>query len=123
MLSASRAWSYREENCPPEALLLYEDTLDGSSIPAYSSSKQMFDLAWLLPQLMPTPPPFNPSPTQTLLLISYFLLFFNMYLFLAVLGLHCCEQTFSSCSEWGLLFARLPRLLIVVASLIVEHGL
>ena len=26
MLSASRAWSYREENCPPEALLLYEDT-------------------------------------------------------------------------------------------------
>ena len=106
LLSASRAWSYREESCPPKALLLCEDTLDGRSILAYSSSKQMFDLAWLLSQLMPTPPPFNPSPTQTSLLISSFLMFFfffNIYLFLAVLGLRCCEQTFSSCSVCGLL--------------------
>ena len=74
---------------------------------AYSSSKQMFDLAWLLSQLMPTPPPFNPSPTQTSLLISSFLMFFFKYLFiysfLAVLGLRCCQHTFSSCSEQGLL--------------------
>ena len=30
--------------------------------------------------------------------------FFN-YLFLAVLGLRCCKQAFSSCREWGLLFS------------------
>ena len=32
-------------------------------------------------------------------------LFFNIYfiyLFLAVLGLHCCARAFSSCGEWGL---------------------
>ena len=34
-----------------------------------------------------------------LLLLSLFL-----YLFLAVLGLHCCTQAFSSCGKWGLLF-------------------
>ena len=34
---------------------------------------------------------------------------FNLFI-LAVLGLHCCAQAFSSCSEWGLLF-------------VVEHGL
>ena len=28
-----------------------------------------------------------------------------IYLFLAVLGLHCCMQSFSSCGEWGLLFS------------------
>ena len=43
-----------------------------------------------------------------------------IYLFLAVLGLHCCAQAFSSCGEWGLVAVH--RLLIVVASL-VEHGL
>ena len=36
------------------------------------------------------------------LTISFF--FFNfIYLFLAVLGLHCCTQTFSSCNDQGLL--------------------
>ena len=55
--------------------------------------------------------------------------FFNFYfinlfiLFLAVLGLCCCAQAFSSCSEWGLLFVAVHRLLIVVASLVAEHGL
>ena len=28
-----------------------------------------------------------------------------MYLFLAVLSLHCCAQTFSSCEAWGLPFS------------------
>ena len=32
-------------------------------------------------------------------------------------------QTFSSCGEWGLLFGGMLRLLIVVASLVAEHGL
>ena len=48
-------------------------------------------------------------------------LFIKLYLFLAVLGLHCCAQAFSSCSEWWLLFVVEHRLLIVVAPLVVEH--
>ena len=40
-----------------------------------------------------------------------------IYLFLAALGLPCCTRAFSSCSEWGLLFAAVPGLLIAVASL------
>ena len=46
-----------------------------------------------------------------------------IYLFLAVLGLHCCAGAFSSCGEWGLLFVAVHRLLIVVASLVAEHRL
>ena len=49
-------------------------------------------------------------------------IFFN-YLFLAVLGLRCCTRAFSSCSEWGLVFVVVRRLLIAVASLIAVHGL
>ena len=52
-----------------------------------------------------------------LFLLIYF------YLFLAVLGLCCCTWAFSSCSKWGLLFAAVRGLLIVEASLVVEHGL
>ena len=44
------------------------------------------------------------------------------YLFLAVLGLRCCAQAFSSCSEQGLLFVVVRGLLTAVASL-VEHEL
>ena len=44
-------------------------------------------------------------------------------LFLAELCLCCCAQAFSSCSERGLLFIAVRRLLIAVASLVVEHGL
>ena len=46
-----------------------------------------------------------------------------IYLFLAVLGLRCCAQAFSSCGERGLLFLVLWGLLIAVASLVVEHRL
>ena len=46
-----------------------------------------------------------------------------IYLFLAVLGLRCCTWAFSSCGELGLLFVVVCRLLIAVASLVVEHGL
>ena len=45
------------------------------------------------------------------------------FVFLAVLGLRCCAQAFSSCSERGLLFVAVHGLLIVLASLVVEHGL
>ena len=47
-----------------------------------------------------------------------------MYLFiLAALGLRCCARAFSSCGKRGLLFVAVCRLLIAVASLVVEHGL
>ena len=47
----------------------------------------------------------------------------NFFLFLAALGLCCCARAFCSCSEWGLLFIAVCRLLIAVASLVAEHGL
>ena len=59
---------------------------------------------------------------------GHILLFFSFfknkftYLILAVLGLRCYVQAFSSCGEQGLLFVAVRGLLIVVASL-VEHGL
>ena len=42
---------------------------------------------------------------------------------MAVLGLCCCVQAFSTCSEQGLLFVAVCGLLIVVASPVAEHGL
>ena len=45
-----------------------------------------------------------------------------MYLFLAVLGLHCCAQAFSS-GEQGLHFIVVCRLLVALSSLVVEHRL
>ena len=48
---------------------------------------------------------------------------FKFYLFLAALGLRCCARAFSSCGEWGLLLVAVCGLLIVVASLVVEHRL
>ena len=64
-----------------------------------------------------------------MVLCFYFLSFFFflvtlfIYLFLAVLGLRCCVQAFSSCGEWRLLFVVVRGLLIAVASLVVEHRL
>ena len=55
--------------------------------------------------------------------ISFFFLIYFIYLFSAVLGLHCCTWAFSSCSELGLLFVAVRRLLTAVASPVVEHGL
>ena len=43
--------------------------------------------------------------------------------FMAALGLCCCTWAFSSCGERGLLFVAVRGLLIVVASLVAEHGL
>ena len=53
----------------------------------------------------------------------FFYKFIFIYLFLAALGLRCCTQAFSSCGERGLLFVAVCRLLIEVASLVVDHGL
>ena len=46
-----------------------------------------------------------------------------IYLFLAALGLCCCTWAFSSCSGRRLLFLAVCGLLIVVSSLVAEHGL
>ena len=63
-----------------------------------------------------------------LALAGRFFFFFNLFiliylLFLAALGLCCCAWAFSSCDELGLLFVAVHGLLIVVASLVAEHGL
>ena len=59
-----------------------------------------------------------------LFLFIYLPIYLSIYiLFLAVLGLRCCAQAFSSCGERGLLFVAVCRLLIEVASLAAEHGL
>ena len=52
----------------------------------------------------------------------YFYYFF-IYLFLPVVHLCCCTQILSSCDRWELLFTGVCRLLIVVSSVVVEHGL
>ena len=46
-----------------------------------------------------------------------------MYVCMAALGFHRCARAFSSCEERGLLFVVVRELLIVVASLVAEHGL
>ena len=61
------------------------------------------------------------TPNIFFFFLIYFYLF--IYLFLAALGLRCCVQTFSSCREQGLPFIVVNGLLIVVASLVAEHGL
>ena len=57
----------------------------------------------------------------TYILLVLYCLF--VCLFFAALGLCCSTRAFSSCGEWGLLFVAVRRLLIAVASLVVEHGL
>ena len=61
---------------------------------------------------------------MSLVPFDFYLIFLKfMYLFLAALGLRCCTLAFSSCGERGLLFVAVCGLLIVVASLVAEHGL
>ena len=66
----------------------------------------------------------NSSP-RNLASESFFFFKKNLfiYLFLAVLGLCCCVWAFCSCGERGLVFVAVRGLLIVVASLVLEHGL
>ena len=61
---------------------------------------------------------------ERLSFFSYINLFIYLFvcLFMAALGLCCCTRAFFSCSEQGLLFAVVRRLLIAVASLVAEHG-
>ena len=63
----------------------------------------------------------NISSTCIYLFLKF--IYFIYFIFLAALGFHCCVRAFSSCGEQGLLFVAVCGLLIVVASLVVEHGL
>ena len=66
------------------------------------------------------------SERPHLLIPSTWVFFFLnkfIYLLLAVSGLRCCAQAFSSCGEQGLLFVVVHRLLSAVASLVAEHRL
>ena len=55
--------------------------------------------------------------------LFFFNLFILIYLFLAVLGLHCWARALSSCGERGPLSAAVHRPLIAVASPAAEHRL
>ena len=57
------------------------------------------------------------------LFIFIFKMYLFIYLFLVVSGLCYCARAFSSCGKQGLLFIVVRGLLIVVASLTVEHRL
>ena len=61
-------------------------------------------------------------PISTYRFLGFFVGFL-FYLFLAVLGLHCCVRAFSSCGERGLLFVAVRGLLMAVTSLAAEHRL
>ena len=63
------------------------------------------------------------SKGKGLLLFFFLNKFIYLFLFLAALDLRCCAQAFSSCVKWGLLFVVVHRLLIAVASVVVEHQL
>ena len=56
-------------------------------------------------------------------IFSLFIQIKKITLFLAVLGLCCCAQAFSSCRERGLLSIAVRGLLIAVVSLVAESGL
>ena len=55
--------------------------------------------------------------------LFFYYYFLKFYLFLAVLGLRCCPQAFSSCGEQGPLCVAVHGLLIAGASLVAQHGL
>ena len=69
----------------------------------------------------------NLKTTLWIVLFILFLLFFFLMFIYLFIWLHwvfyCCIGAFSSCSEQGLLFVVVHRFLIVVASLVSEHGL
>ena len=59
----------------------------------------------------------------TVIRFFLFIYLFIIYLFMAALGLRCCTLgLFSSCSKRGLLVVAVRGLLIMVASLVAEHG-
>ena len=64
---------------------------------------------------------FTYSKNDALQYVVFFVLI--IYLFLAALSFHCFARAFSSCSEQGLLFTEVRRLLNAVTSLVAEPRL
>ena len=63
------------------------------------------------------------SSVPAVFLCVYFV-FFNLFIFIfGCVGSSLLHAAFSSCSKRGLLFIVVCRLIIVVASLVAEHGL
>ena len=83
-------------------------------------SLMISDAEHLLTSLLASAFPLWKDAYSVLLIFFFFNKF--VYLFLAVLGLHCCARAFSSCGEQGLLYVVVCGLLTAVASL-VEHRL
>ena len=107
------------------ASLVAEHRLQPRRLSSCGSRAQLLRGMWDPPR--PGPEPVSPASAGRFSTTAppgkpYLLLFFYFY-FLAALGLHCCVQAFSSCSKWGLLFVAVCGLLILVASLVAEHGL
>ena len=69
-----------------------------------------------------TSAPMGMESALSLTQIFFFNFYVFIYLFWAVLGLHCCPRAFSRYSEWGLPFIAAHRLLTAVVSLAVELG-
>ena len=66
--------------------------------------------------------PMGMESALSLTQIFFFNFYVFIYLFSAVLGLHCCTRAFSRYSKWGLPFIVAHRLLTAVVSLAVELG-
>ena len=66
---------------------------------------------------------FSDPDLEPIIRVFFSFYFFFFFKFLAVLGLCCCRQAFSSCGERGPLFIVVCGLLIAVDSLVVEYGL
>ena len=61
--------------------------------------------------------------TSFFLFLFLFFKLINLFLFMAVLGLHFCARAFSSCGKWGPLFIAVRGPLTIAASLVAEHRL
>ena len=84
-----------------------------------SSSSSMENLSYT----MNCSDSFFVSSILILTVVLQLLFFYKFSLFLAALGFCCGVRPFSYCGEWRLLFVVVCGLLIMVASLVVEHRL
>ena len=77
------------------------------------------------PDLIPYPPAIEVAASCNLFSFLPHYFFFKIFicLFLAVLGLHCCTRTLSSCNDQDYSLATVLGLIIVVSSLVVKREL
>ena len=112
--------SHHPEEDPKRTSSLYPQPLVGFSSRSFPHPSKAGDCLGgsQEPQRIGTCPEMRSAVTGVGVITVIFLLF------LAVLGLLCCTQAFSSCSEGGVpLWCSLQGLLTAAASLVVEHKL